>query len=200
MAARQIQQRLVDQIGAPAAALASARPSRVQRLSDYWQRKRGDRIMPARPDIEPAEIKPLLPYLIIADVFADVFADPVRVRYRLAGTAVCEAFGCNIAGRWLDDLDVNGGVPFWIEQYGRMVASRAPIFGRACGALAGVELFRADWALLPLSSDGTRVDQCLEMEDWIKGGPTANYNDARIVWSVTALAWRVTAPYRPRSA
>lgn len=168
----------------PANGMPAARPSRVQRLAEYWQRKRGDRIMPARADIDPAEIKPLLPYLIIADVFAD----PVRVRYRLAGTAVCEAFGCNIAGRWLEELDVNGGVPFWIEQYGRLIASRAPIFGRASGALAGVELFRADWVLLPLSSDGATVGQCLEMEDWIKGNPTADYSDRRIVWSVAALA------------
>lgn len=178
----------MNQLGAPAPSpvngMPAARPSRVQRLADYWQRKRGDRIMPARADIEPAEIKPLLPYLLIADVFAD----PVRVRYRLAGTAVCDAFGYNIAGRWLEDLEVNGGVPFWIEQYGRMVASRAPIFGRARGMLAGAELFRADWALLPLSSEGVRVDQCLEMEDWIKGNPTADYNDRRIVWSVAALA------------
>jgi hypothetical protein len=182
MAARQIQQQLADQLGAPAP--SPARSSRVQRLGDYWQRKRGDRVMPARADIEPAQIKPLLPYLIIADVFAD----PVRVRYRLAGTAVCEAFGCNIAGSWLDELDVNGGVPFWIEQYGRLIAARAPIFGRASGTLGGVELFRADWTLLPLSSDGTRLDQCLEMEDWTKGNPTANYNDARIAWSVAALS------------
>jgi hypothetical protein len=187
MAARHIQQQLTDQLDASAPLPANGAPappsSRVQRLVDYWHRKRGDRVMAARADIEPAEIKPLLPYLIIADVFAD----PVRVRYRLAGTAVCDAFGYNIAGRWLEDLDVNGGVPFWIEQYGRMVASRAPIFGQARGMLAGAELFRADWALLPLSSDGLRVDQCLEMEDWIKGSPTADYSDARIVWSVTAL-------------
>jgi hypothetical protein len=182
MAARHIQQHLIDQLDAPAPPPPPS--SRVQRLSDYWRRTRGSRIMPARSDIEPAEIKPLLPYLLIADVFAD----PVRVRYRLAGTAVCEAFGRNIAGCWLDELDVNGGVPFWIEQYGRLIASRAPVFGRASGALGSVELFRADWVLLPLSTDGTSVDRSLEMEDWTKGNPTANYNDSRIVWSVTALS------------
>jgi hypothetical protein len=188
MAARHIQQRLTARLDEPAPAptrgIPPARPSRVQLLHEYWQRKRGVRSMPARADIEPSEIKPLLPYVIIADVFAD----PVRVRYRLAGTAVSDAFGCNIAGRWLDELDVNGGVDFWIEQYGRMIASRVPIFGRACGTASGVELFRADWALFPLSRDGLRVDQCLEMEDWIKGNPTADYSDSRVVWSVEPLA------------
>ena len=187
MAARHLQQRLAAQLdgltAAPTPRTSALPPSRVQRLADYWQHKRGDRPMPARADIDPAEIKPLLPYLLIADVFAD----PVRVRYRLAGTAVCEAFGRNIAGRWLDELEVNGGVPFWVEQYGRLIASRAPVFGRASGMLADVELFRADWTLLPLSSDGLHVDQCLEMEDWTKGHPAADYSDARIVWSVTAL-------------
>jgi hypothetical protein len=188
MAARHIQQGLAARLDEPALprarGISPARPSRVQQLHDYWQRKRGVRPMPARADIDPSEIKPLLPYVIIADVFTD----PVRVRYRLAGTAICDAFGCNIAGRWLDELDVNGGVAFWIEQYGRMIASRAPIFGRACGTAAGVELFRADWAIFPLSRDGMRADQSLEMEDWIKGHPTADYNDSRVVWTVEPLA------------
>jgi hypothetical protein len=161
----------------------AAAPSRVEQLNAYWQRQRRGRVMPARADIEPLEIKALLPYLLIADVFDD----PVRVRYRLAGTAICDAFGYNIAGRWLDDLEVNGGVPFWIAQYARMIGSRAPVFGRATGTLAGVELIRADWALFPLSNDGRLVEQSLEIENWTKGRPTASYFDDRLTWSVTAF-------------
>ena len=57
--------------------------------------------MPARADIDPCEIKPLLPYLMISDLFSD----PLRVRFRLAGTKVCETFGFNVVGRWLEELE-----------------------------------------------------------------------------------------------
>ena len=74
--------------------------TRVRQLRDYWESKQCGRIAPARADIDPSEIKSLLPYLIITDLFSD----PLRVRIRLAGTTVCEAFGFNVAGRWLDEL------------------------------------------------------------------------------------------------
>ena len=33
---------------------------RVSELAEYWERKRGNRLMPSRADIDPAEIKRLL--------------------------------------------------------------------------------------------------------------------------------------------
>jgi hypothetical protein len=50
-----------------------------------------------------------------------------------------------------------------------------------------VELFRSDWALFPLSRDGLRVDQCLEVEDWSKGRPTARFDDDTIAWRAIAF-------------
>jgi hypothetical protein len=156
---------------------------RVRQLYEYWQAKRQGRLMPSRADVEPYEITVLLPYLIIADLFTD----PVRVRYRLAGTKVVESFGFSITGRWLDELDVNGGADFWVTQYTRLMATQAPVFGVASGLLGSVEVFRGGWALLPLSSDGTRVDQSLEIEDWTKGSPIIEFGDARIDWCVGVL-------------
>lgn len=156
---------------------------RVRQLHDYWQSKRHGRAMPARADIEPVEIKPLLPYLIIADLFAD----PVRVRFRLAGTKVCEAFGFNIAGRWLQELELSADDAFWIQQYSRVMASHAPVYGRTSGWLGTIELFHADWALFPLSRDGLRVDQCLEIEDWRQGSPIARFDNSAIDWKAFAF-------------
>jgi hypothetical protein len=67
------------------------------------------------------------------------------------------------------------------------VTTAAPVFGVAGGVLGSVEVFRGGWALLPLSGDGRRVDQCLEIEDWTKGTPTAEFGDARIEWRVGVL-------------
>jgi hypothetical protein len=62
--------------------------SRLHRLFEYWDRKRGPRAMPARRDIEPTDLVPLLPHLMMVDV-----EEGPRFRYRVFGTAVVEAFG-----------------------------------------------------------------------------------------------------------
>ncbi len=186
MSAGKIQQLLMERSKEgglePASGPAMLAP-RVRQLRDYWESKQRGRAMPARADIDPSEIKPLLPYLLIADLFTD----PLRVRYRLAGTKVCESFGFNIVGRWLEELNVAAGIPFWVAQYGRLMATQAPVYGRTTGTHGGFELFRGDWALFPLSSDGLRADQSLEIEYWAKGSPTVRFDDNSIAWRAAAF-------------
>src|SRR3546814_21164581 len=55
---------------------------RIRRAWDYWTAKRGDRPMPSRRDIDPAEIPDLLPYLVLTAVLPA----PPFLRYRLVGT------------------------------------------------------------------------------------------------------------------
>uniref|UniRef100_UPI003137A719 PAS domain-containing protein n=1 Tax=Ferrovibrio terrae TaxID=2594003 RepID=UPI003137A719 len=56
---------------------------------DSWLAKCGDRPMPARADLDPAEITPLLPNLILRDVLRDTKPGwPLDFRYRLIGTRV----------------------------------------------------------------------------------------------------------------
>jgi PAS domain-containing protein len=66
--------------------IASVSSAKVRQMHAHWEQVRGVRLMPARGDIDPAAIKPLLPFIVIAEVFHD----PLRVRYRLVGTAVVE--------------------------------------------------------------------------------------------------------------
>ena len=60
---------------------------------DYWNRKRGARLAPARADIDPTEIRHALSdtFMLAAD-----FVD--QLRFRLAGTRVCALFGREIKG------------------------------------------------------------------------------------------------------
>jgi len=46
---------------------ATIKSALVADLYAYWLKKRGDRLMPRRADIEPADIKPLLPSLFHPD-------------------------------------------------------------------------------------------------------------------------------------
>jgi hypothetical protein len=166
--------------GGPSMALRS---ERVRALHDYWQARRGDRAMPARADIDPADITRLLPYIIISDLFDE----PMRVRYRLAGTVVTDSFGFNIAGRWLHDLDVAGGVERWTTLYQRVMTGKAPVFGMTRGFLEGLEVLHCEWGLFPLSGDGIAVDKCIEIEDWRTVRGRARFDDDGLRWIVETV-------------
>src|SRR5260370_17327555 len=51
-------------------------------IYQYWDGKRRGRLMPSRADIDPIELKPYLPQLVLLDVEGE----PPRFRYRLVGT------------------------------------------------------------------------------------------------------------------
>ena len=76
------------------------RDPRVHRLLGYWLSKRGDRRLPSRADIDPAEIPELLPNVILIDV--DHHAR--RFRMRLAGTAICDTYHRDITGEDFENV------------------------------------------------------------------------------------------------
>ncbi|MEQ1890080.1 MAG: PAS domain-containing protein [Alphaproteobacteria bacterium] len=62
-------------------------------LFEYWSRVRGGKIVPGRSDIRPADILPLLPYLIILEYHPDG-----TLIHRLVGTACVERLGADYTG------------------------------------------------------------------------------------------------------
>ncbi len=56
-------------------------------IFDRWQHLRGARKMADRAQIDPADFTGILPHLLLLDVEGE----PPRFRYRLVGTAICEA-------------------------------------------------------------------------------------------------------------
>jgi hypothetical protein len=75
---------------------------RLQALYDYWDGKRGGRAMPARPDLDPLEMRDWLGHLVLIDVTAEG-----GFRYRLYGTKLVDSFGIDMTGRSVDDLPVD---------------------------------------------------------------------------------------------
>ena len=65
-----------------------------QTLYLYWNQIRGDRLAPRRFEIEPSEIAPILPDTFILERLPDR-----SYSYRIAGTRICEAFGCEFRGQ-----------------------------------------------------------------------------------------------------
>ena len=135
---------------------------RVKALYEYWLARRGSRPMPARADMDPADIKPLLPYVILTDVHHD----PLRIFLRLVGTAVVEAAGRNLTGQWLHEAQLDGGLDLWLRNYRRVVEEREPVVGCTRATVQHTDVRVFEWIILPLSSDGVTVDKTIELEDW----------------------------------
>ncbi|MEA2782481.1 MAG: hypothetical protein QOK29_4025 [Rhodospirillaceae bacterium] len=132
-------------------------------LFDHWEAKRGGRLAPRWREIEPGDIKPVLPFISVADVFES----PFDLRFRLVGTAIVEAAGYDFMGRNLRGMEVlDSDVEGWLKYYRRIVDEKRPLFGRY-RVTADSEFLRiADHVALPLSDDGLTVNRIIEIEDW----------------------------------
>jgi hypothetical protein len=126
-------------------------------LLDWWEDRRGGRPMPSRADLDPADLRPILPDLVLVDVDEEA---PTRFQYRLAGTEIDAALGYPIGGHGLADLPILDGRAEVLEQYERTVASRRPTFGKHKLILEGTRprLVHYICVLVPLSDGGSRVD------------------------------------------
>ena len=129
----------------------------LRALLDYWHRARGARRMPARGDLRPADLPRLLPHLFLIDVEAE----PLRLRYRLLGTALTEAVGRDSTGRYCDEIYPPPAMAEIERSYRWIMAHRAPV--RTPGRAIHNELGFYDYEMLhlPLSPDDERVNMTL---------------------------------------
>jgi hypothetical protein len=71
-------------------------------LFAYWDSVRAEQIAPQRFEIDPSRISAILPYTFILERI-----DSETLRYRLAGTRMCELFGSELRGtNFLDGWSV----------------------------------------------------------------------------------------------
>ncbi|HKP25913.1 MAG TPA: PAS domain-containing protein [Dongiaceae bacterium] len=150
-------------------ALAGAPPDLLEMYA-YWQRKRGARAMPARADIEPAEIKRLLPGILLVDVRAtDGALDFV---YRLVGTREVDMRGHDPTGKRVAEAYYGKSADLVTACYRRVVETCQPFLDEDCFHLPGQEWSPAASIYLPLSGDGARVAMILVYSSfrWIAGG------------------------------
>jgi hypothetical protein len=126
----------------------------ISRAWAYWNSLRTGRPMPSRADIDPAAIKPLLPYLLLIDVLRD----PPDFRFRLIGTEIDRIVAGNYTGVCFSDLShMRRGNKVWAE-YERVVASGAPLCAGIDYVGAADYVRRLAHALFPLADDGRTVN------------------------------------------
>jgi hypothetical protein len=147
-------------------------------LYAYWEAKRRARSMPARADIDPADILWLLPYLMIIERAAD------RFRYRLAGTAVAVALGQDPTGKFVGHyLATQENVAEVQAIFERVFTTARPAFATAEFILKSGAKVAMSLLTLPLSDDGTAVNMTVSTlivrlrtslkvnHDWLEGLP-----------------------------
>ncbi len=139
------------------------------RLFEYWSAKRGTRRMPARADIEPAEIPGHLPDIGLVDVLRE---EPF-FRYRLLGTRQVAARGFDPTGRPVIEGYLGRHLPGMREQvlsnYRNVIDIGRPLFRDTSirgqdnrGDMLWGGLYVARYTLfLPLAPDGVTADMVL---------------------------------------
>lgn len=140
-------------------------------LEAHWDGLRGGRPMPRRDEIDPVDLARWLPYISIMELHYD----PFRVRYRVVGTEVARISGEDFSNRWLDET---GWDPQAIDLnrllYAKVAETRRPLYGLSTISFGGRSDWVFEWALLPLSHDGSTVTHCLSLDDMTSISPRSN--------------------------
>ena len=133
--------------------LSMLKSSRLREAYTYWDAKRQNKLMPSRYDIDPVEIPPLLPYVILIDVARE----PVDFRYRLIGTQACVILRGDFTGQFFSKVPGNGKESALWQACDAVVGSKAPMYWQIPCVGPERSLHNYENVLLPLSNDGANV-------------------------------------------
>ncbi len=139
----------------------------IQSLYAYWKAKAGNRRMPARADIDPAELVPYLPSIILVDVWpaakAPAGSQPYRHRYvyRLVGTREVEVRGNDPTGKSVATHAFGQDPGRALKNYDAVVDRAEPLLDRSEELSPDRSFMDLDAVFLPLSDDGVHVNMVL---------------------------------------
>jgi len=129
---------------------------KLLRLFDYWNVKRGNRRLPSRADIDPTEMG-----FILGNVdLVEVSYDPVVFTFRLSGSIIDQNEGFNMQGRTLDEYPLSEYRDAIRRSYLEALNSGEPHY-EVLNRVADGKLHRYARLILPLSTDGIRIDMLL---------------------------------------
>ncbi|HVZ02454.1 MAG TPA: PAS domain-containing protein [Dongiaceae bacterium] len=132
-------------------------PAGLLPLYQYWDSKRGGRKMPRRSDIDPVELVPFLPRLMIVDVVDD----ERRYVYRLVGTREVEARGRDPTGQAVGDAFIGSSREKVLANYDRVLMTGRPYIDTGTVVTVADKLDDSQVIFLPISEDDETVSQIL---------------------------------------
>ena len=127
----------------------------LQTLLAYWHSKcPGDGRLPRRADIDPLQLRSLLPSIYLIDVVPEG-----KFRVRLLGEAHVAIYGTGQVGRIIDDIFPPDSAAMFNRLYAAVVRRRAPIVNRGQVTWwSNREWMRFEGLHAPLASDGFAID------------------------------------------
>lgn len=150
-------------------------------LFTYWNAKRGNRPAPARSDIEPSDIRTLLPHVFICEIAAGG-----QLAFRLAGTAICSLKGKELKASLFSELWFRDGQRN-IERTAQAVVSHSTPAVLSVDALSsGARMTSAELLLLPVrgpTGANDRLIGVLSVIDppyWLGHDPVAGFSTTGI--------------------
>ncbi|MBI3506751.1 MAG: PAS domain-containing protein [Proteobacteria bacterium] len=129
----------------------------------YWDSKRAGRTMPARADLDPAEMVPFLSQVVLVDVIAD----PADFRYRLMGTTIDSHMSRPYTGIHLSTIPHQKAPSRMWDNFSSVVAARAPIITNVAYVGPHKDFLQVRDIIMPLSADGANVDMLFIVVDFI---------------------------------
>lgn len=129
-------------------------------LKRYWDEKRAARIMPARADIKPSDLKEHLGWIILLDALPG-FAD---FRYRTIGTRVTQYFLADSTGKTVSAAFGSYGeaaVKGVLAVHRKAAQDRLIVRAHGGAGWLGRSFLDFDALMLPLSDDGETTNMIL---------------------------------------
>lgn len=129
----------------------------LQVLYTHWRSLCGPASLPGRGDIAPERIVQVIPHIGLFDVEHA----PRRYRIRVMGTEIVRWYGCDLSGRYLDEIDFGQGQQFTFALLDQVVDRREA--GHMTGEYTKQDgrTIRYERLFMPLASDGRRADMVI---------------------------------------
>ena len=131
--------------------------SQITVMYDYWLGLRGDRPMPFRRDLDPSQIKPHLPFLMLVDVVGD----PPDFIYRLVGTREVDSRGYDPTGRRVAEAYFASSAEDALSNYAQVARERAVLYDCEPVRMPGNDYYNDESLFLPFTVDGDSVAQVM---------------------------------------
>lgn len=129
----------------------------VRDIHAYWERLRADRPVPLRRDLDPADIVPFLPGIVLVDVKTE----PLDFVYRLVGTREVEARGTDPTGKRVAEAFFGGDAAGVLANYRHVATAGSPLYHREPFICPGGRYIIDETLFLPLTFGSGRVDQIM---------------------------------------
>ncbi len=139
----------------------------LRRAYEYWLEKAAGRPAPDRHDLDPGEVKDILPHLSIIEIVAE--EGGLHHRYRLVGTRVVEALGYNPTSHIVEEFADNGHAEFLRGLLVEVAATARPLYAASSFRATNAGL-STERILLPFTRGGADIEQIVIVQtfDWTR--------------------------------